>query len=50
LFRAPGRGILLEQADEWTVAEHRHFGAEPMARLAAPPKTASTHELLTAIA
>ncbi len=42
--------ILLERVDEWTAAEHRYFGAEPMARLTAPPKTASTHELLMAIA
>jgi hypothetical protein len=46
----PAEAILLEQADEWTVAEHRNFGAEPMARLTARPKTASTRELLTAIA
>ena len=42
--------ILLEQDDEWTVAEHRDFSAESIARLAAPPETASTHALLMAIA
>jgi transposase-like protein len=42
--------ILLEQDDEWTVAERHYFSAESMARLTAPPETASTHELLMAIA
>ena len=42
--------ILLERDDEWTVAERRYFRAESMARLTAPPETASTHELLMAIA
>lgn len=42
--------ILLEQDDEWTVAEPRYLSAESMAQLTAPPETASTHELLMAIA
>jgi len=42
--------ILLEQDDEWTVAERRYFSAESMARLTAPTEAASTQELLMAIA
>ena len=42
--------IVLEQDDEWTVAERRSFSAESMARLTAPPETDSTYELLMAIA
>ena len=42
--------ILVEQDDEWTVAERRYFSAESMARLTAPPEVASTQELLMAIA
>lgn len=42
--------ILLEQDDEWTVAERRYFSAESMARLIAPTEATSTQELLMAIA
>jgi len=42
--------VLLEQDDEWTVAERRYFSAESMARLTAPAETTSTQELLMAIA
>jgi transposase-like protein len=42
--------ILLEQDDEWTVAERRYFSAESMARLTAPTEATSTQELLMAIA
>ncbi len=42
--------ILLEQDDEWTVAERRYFSAESMARLTAPAEATSTQELLMAIA
>jgi putative transposase len=42
--------ILLEQDDEWTVAERRYFSAESMARLAAPAEVTNTQELLMALA
>jgi transposase-like protein len=42
--------ILLEQDDEWAVAERRYFSAESMKRLLAPLGGASTQELLMAIA
>ena len=42
--------VLLEQDDEWTVAERRYFSAESMARLTAPAEATSTQELLMAIA
>jgi transposase-like protein len=42
--------ILLEQDDEWTVAERRYLSAESMARLTAPTEVTSTQELLMAIA
>jgi transposase-like protein len=42
--------VLLEQDDEWTVAERRYFSAESMARLTAPTEATSTQELLMAIA
>ena len=42
--------VLLEQDDEWPVAERRYFSAESMARLTAPAEATSTPELLMAIA
>jgi putative transposase len=42
--------ILIEQDDEWAVAERRYFSAESMKRLQAPLSTASDQELLMAIA
>jgi transposase-like protein len=42
--------VLLEQNDEWTVAERRYFSAESKARLTAPAEATITHELLMAIA
>jgi transposase-like protein len=42
--------ILLEQDDEWAVAERRYFSAESMKRLLAPALAVSEPELLMAIA
>ena len=42
--------ILLEQDDEWAVAERRYFSAESMKRLHTPIGGASEQELLMAIA
>jgi putative transposase len=42
--------ILLEQDDEWAVAERRYFSAESMQQLTAPALSPSTQELLAAIA
>ena len=42
--------ILLEQDDEWAVAERRYFSAESMKRLLTPLTAATDHELLMAIA
>jgi len=42
--------ILLEQDDEWAVAERRYFSAESMKRLLTPLAPANDHELLMAIA
>jgi putative transposase len=42
--------ILLEQDDEWAVAERRYFSVESMKRLLTPLAAASDHELLMAIA
>jgi transposase-like protein len=42
--------ILLEQDDEWAVAERRYFSAESMKRLLMPLGGASDQELLMAIA
>jgi len=42
--------VLLEQDDEWAVADRRYFSAESMKRLTAPLMVASDQELLTAIA
>ena len=41
--------VLLEQDDEWAVAERRYFSAESMKLLTAPALPASAHELLAAI-
>lgn len=41
--------LLLEQDDEWAVAERRYFSAESMKQLAAPALPASAQELLAAI-
>jgi len=42
--------ILLEQDDEWAVAERRYFSAESMHRLLTPALPATEHDLLMAIA
>jgi len=42
--------ILLEQDDEWAVAERRYFSMESMKRLLAPSLVAGDQELLMAIA
>ena len=42
--------VLLEQDDEWAVAERRYFSVESMARLRTPLALASDQELLMAIA
>ena len=42
--------VLLEQDDEWAVAERRYFSAESMKRLQAPLVAATDQELLMAIA
>ncbi len=42
--------MLLEQDDEWAVADRRYFSAESMKRLTSPLIVASEQELLTAIA
>jgi len=42
--------ILLEQDDEWAVAERRYFSAESMRRLLTPIAAANEQELLMAIA
>ncbi len=42
--------ILLEQDDEWAVAERRYFSAESMKRLVTPIVAASEQELLMAMA
>ncbi len=42
--------ILLEQDDEWAVAERRYFSVESMKRLLTPLASASDHEILMAIA
>jgi putative transposase len=41
--------VLLEQDDEWAVADRRYFSAESMKQLAAPELSPSTQELLAAI-
>jgi transposase-like protein len=42
--------VLLEQNDEWTVAERRYFNVESMARLTTPSLSSTTQEILAAIA
>jgi putative transposase len=42
--------ILLEQDDEWAVAERRYFSAESMKRLLTPLVSVGDQELLMAIA
>ena len=42
--------VLLEQDDEWAVAERRYFSVESMRRLCAPLAVATEQELLMAIA
>jgi putative transposase len=42
--------ILLEQDDEWAVAERRYFSVESMKQLTAPALPASAQEILAAIA
>jgi putative transposase len=42
--------ILLEQDDEWAVADRRYFSAESMTRLLAPLVVSTEQELLMAIA
>jgi transposase-like protein len=42
--------ILLEQDDEWTVAERRYFSAESMTQLTTPMLSTTAQEILAAIA
>jgi transposase-like protein len=42
--------VLLEQDDEWTVAERRYFSAESMQQLTTPTLSATAQEILAAIA
>ena len=42
--------ILLEQDDEWTVAERRYFSAESMKQTTTPILSSTTQEILAAIA
>ena len=48
LLRLVG-AILMEQDDEWAVADRRYFSAESMRQLTQPELPATTQELLTAI-
>ena len=41
--------ILLEQDDEWAVAERRYFSAESMKQLTAPTLPATAQEIFAAI-
>ena len=42
--------ILLEQDDEWTVAERRYFSAESMQQTTTPTLSSTTQEILAALA
>ncbi len=42
--------ILLEQDDEWVVAERRYFSAESMQQLTTPTLSSTAQEILAAIA
>lgn len=41
--------ILLEQDDEWAVAERRYFSAESMKQTTTPTLSSTTQEILAAI-
>lgn len=41
--------ILLEQDDEWAVAERRYFSAESMTQLTTPTLSTTAQEILAAI-
>ena len=49
LLRLVG-ALLMEQDDEWAVADRRYCSAESMRQLTQPALPATTQELLTAIA
>jgi hypothetical protein len=42
--------VLLEQDDEWAVAERRYFSAESMKQLTTPALSTTAQEILAAIA
>ena len=42
--------VLLEQDDEWAVAERRYFSADSMKQLMTPPLSTTAQEILAAIA
>ena len=42
--------VLLEQDDEWAVAERRYFSANSMKQLMTPPLSTTAQEILAAIA